>query len=80
MRKTLSFLGGLMLGLVTGGGLGLLLAPSSGPELQEQIQEYVEHLIEEGQTAAEARRLEMEAQLEAFKQGRPLSGSSPEVE
>ncbi len=79
MRKTLSFLGGLLVGAVTGGGIALLLAPESGPELQQEIQDYIDHLIEEGKHAAETQRLEMEEQLEAFKRGRPLPSQSPEV-
>lgn len=79
MRKTLSFLGGLLLGAATGGGVALLLTPKSGPELQQEVQDYIDHLIKEGQRAAEARRLEMEQQLEAFKRGRPLPSQPPEV-
>lgn len=75
MRKTLSFLGGLIVGAITGGSIAILLAPKSGPELQQEIQAYVEHLIEEGKNAADARRRELEEQLEAFKQGRPLPSS-----
>jgi gas vesicle protein len=63
--------------LVAGGALALLFAPASGQELQQQIQEHVDQLIEEGKAAAEARRLELEAQLEAFKQGRPLTSVEP---
>lgn len=72
MRKALSFVAGLMIGIVTGGSLALLLTPTPGPELQRRAQEYVQRLIEEGKAAAEARRAEMETQLEAFKQGKPL--------
>jgi len=72
MRKALSFMAGLMIGIVTGGSLALLLTPTPGPELQRRAQEYVQRLIEEGKAAAEARRAEMETQLEAFKQGKPL--------
>ena len=75
MRKAISFIAGLLIGVVTGGSLMLLLTPLSGPKLQSQVQEYVNRLIEEGKTAAEARRAELETQLEAFKQGKPLSGT-----
>jgi gas vesicle protein len=73
MRKTLSFLAGLMAGSVTGGVLALLFAPHSGEELQGRIREYAEHLIEEGKSAAEAQRRELEGQLEAFKKGQPVT-------
>ncbi len=72
MRKVLSFLAGLILGGLTGGVAALLFAPAPGDELKKQIQHYIDHLIEEGKSAAEARRLELEQQLEAFKQGRPI--------
>ncbi|MFP4343952.1 MAG: YtxH domain-containing protein [Anaerolineales bacterium] len=79
MSKTVNFLGGLAVGLGIGGALALLFAPASGQELQEQLQEHVNQLVEEGKAAAEARRLELEAQLEAFKQGRPLTSIEPTV-
>ncbi len=75
MRKTFSFFWGLMFGVFTGGLLALLFAPETGPELQDQIREYVEQLIKEGREAANQRRLEMEQQLEAFKKGNPASTS-----
>ncbi|HRU94280.1 MAG TPA: hypothetical protein P5195_03485 [Anaerolineae bacterium] len=78
MRKALSFMAGLMIGIVTGGSLALLLTPTPGPELQRRAQEYVQRLIEEGKAAAEARRAEMETQLEAFKQGKPLGTGAPQ--
>ena len=78
MRKALSFVAGLMIGIVTGGSLALLLTPTPGPELQRRAQEYVQRLIEEGKAAAEARRAEMETQLEAFKQGKLLGTGAPE--
>jgi gas vesicle protein len=77
MRKTLTFLGGLLAGGLVGGLTGILMAPSSGEKLQQEIKDYVEHLIEEGKEAAEARRLQMEAELEAFKQGRPIIKEKP---
>ncbi len=73
MRKILSFIAGLLVGLVTGGTLGILLAPEPGPDVQQRLRESVEHLLEEGRNAAEARRLELEAQLESFKQGRMVT-------
>lgn len=72
MRKIFAFLAGLLLGFLTGGVVALLLTPESGPELKHRIQEGVQHLVEEGKSAAEARRLELESQLESFKQGRPI--------
>lgn len=78
MRKALSFVAGLLIGVVTGGGLAVLLTPVAGPELQNKTRDYVNRLIEEGKAAAEARRAEMENQLEAFKQGKPLGTGTPQ--
>ena len=72
MRKFGIFLAGLVVGLWTGGMLSLLFTPQSGSALQKLIREGVERLVEEGKSAAESRRLELEEQLESFKQGRPI--------
>ena len=80
MRRVFAFLAGLLVGFLTGGVISLILAPQSGPELQRRIQEGVEHLVEEGKSAAEARRLELESQLESFKQGRPITLQPAETE
>ncbi|MDY0020189.1 MAG: YtxH domain-containing protein [Anaerolineae bacterium] len=72
MRKVFSFLAGLLIGVITGGALGLLFAPESGAAVKQKIQEYMDRLIDEGKAAAEIRRQELEAQLEAFKQGQPI--------
>jgi gas vesicle protein len=61
-----------------GGGAALLFAPKSGPELQEDIQAYVDQLVEEGKKAADVRRQDLEQQLDAFKQGRPLPEANSE--
>jgi len=79
MRKVLSFIAGLLVGIVTGGSLALLLTPVPGPELQHRAQDYVNRLVEEGKAAAEARRAELETQLEAFKQGKPLGAGGPQA-
>ncbi|HOT90738.1 MAG TPA: YtxH domain-containing protein [Anaerolineae bacterium] len=78
MRKFGVFLAGLIVGLMTGGVVMLLFAPESGATLQKRIREWVERLIEEGKSAAESRRLELEQQLESFKQGRPIVLQTPE--
>ena len=73
MRKVINFLAGLLAGAVVGAAAAILLAPYSGSELQEQVRARVQALIEEGRHAAAARRAEMEAQLEAFKRGTPVT-------
>jgi gas vesicle protein len=73
MRKFFVFLTGFLAGVWTGGMLSLLFAPESGSELQLRIREGVERLVEEGKSAAETRRHDLEEQLESFKQGRPIT-------
>jgi gas vesicle protein len=73
MRKIVSFLAGLLAGAVVGAAAAILLAPYSGSELQEQVRSRVQGLVEEGRRAAAARRAELEAQLEAFKRGTPVT-------
>jgi gas vesicle protein len=73
MRKFVSFLAGLLAGAVVGVAAAVLLAPYSGPELQEKMRARVQDLIKEGKRAASARRAELEAQLEVFKRGKPVT-------
>lgn len=73
MRRFISFLVGLLVGAVVGAATAVLLAPYSGPELQERVRARVQGLIEEGRRAAAARRAELETQLEAFKRGTPVT-------
>ena len=73
MRKLVSFLAGLLAGAVVGAAAAILLAPSSGTELQDRARIRVQALIEEGKRAAAARRAELEAQLDAFKRGTPVT-------
>jgi len=73
MRRAFSFLIGLLSGAMVGAAVAILLAPTSGQELQERVRTSVKNLIEEGQRAAAARRVELEAQLEAFKRGTPVT-------
>jgi gas vesicle protein len=67
MRGVLSFLSGAALGLVVGASLAILLAPSSGDELRKQMQERAERIQLEVKQAAEARRRELEQQLETLR-------------
>ncbi len=79
MRKVLAFLAGLSLGVLFGGVAAILFAPLAGPELQEQIRQGVSKLVEEGRSAANARRLELESQLESMRQGRPITLQNDEA-
>ncbi len=71
MNKTFSFLVGLVAGAVVGVAAAILLAPYPGSELQERMRARVQDLIEEGKRAATDRRVELQAQLDAFKAGAP---------
>ena len=73
MRKFVSFLAGLLAGAVVGVAAALLLAPLSGPQLQEKMRSRVQDLVKEGKRAASARRAELQAQLEVFKRGKPVT-------
>ena len=69
MRKVVSLLAGVFAGAVVGAVAAVLLAPSSGHELQDRVRTRVQELVEDGKRSATARRRELEAQLEAFKRG-----------
>lgn len=53
----------MLLGAVFGAALAILLAPSSGEELRNQIQLEIDRVQSEMQQAAEQRRYELESQL-----------------
>jgi len=73
MSRASHLLAGLFLGGLVGAGLVLLLAPRSGDETRQMIRDRAQAILAEGQQAAEARRLELTAQLEALKQPKPPS-------
>jgi gas vesicle protein len=71
MNRGLALVSGLFLGALVGAGLVLLFAPGSGAETQQAIRDYVQGVLDEGQQAAEGRRLELTARLEELKQPKP---------
>jgi gas vesicle protein len=77
MRKTIFLLVGFVAGAAVGAAAAILLAPSSGTELQGRIRTRAQELLEEGKRAAAARRTELAAQLESFKRGTPAPLESP---
>ena len=77
MRKTIFLLVGFVAGAAVGAAAAILLAPSSGAELQGRIRTRAQDLLEEGKRAAAARRAELAAQLESFKRGTPVPLESP---
>ncbi|MBN1953977.1 MAG: YtxH domain-containing protein [Anaerolineae bacterium] len=79
MRRFTSFLAGAICGALVGAVAALLMAPYAGPELRERMNIQVQGLVDKGREAATAKRAELEAQLEAFKQGKaatPKSGDA----
>lgn len=78
MRKVFSFLAGFLVGSWIGLLAAFLFAPQAGAEIQRRIRDGVERLVEEGRLTAEARRAELEDQLESFKHGRPIVLQSAE--
>jgi gas vesicle protein len=68
MNRVLNFLSGALLGAMVGVVVVLLLAPRSGAETQQLIQNRVQAVLDEGRQAAEARRFELTEQFEALKQ------------
>lgn len=67
MRKVFSFVAGALMGSLVGATLAVLLAPMSGPELQEQVRTRFQRVREEVTTAAAARRAELERRLAALR-------------
>ncbi len=68
MRKITSFLIGSLIGGLVGATAALLLAPDSGETLRAELKQRGQMLVDEIQQAAETRRLELRAQLEAMRQ------------
>lgn len=67
-----SFLAGVVIGGLIGAVLGLLLAPQTGEELRDQVNDFVDgkkaewdEAINEGRAAAEQARAEMASGTEA---------------
>lgn len=67
MRRVMSFLSGAVMGGLVGATLALLFTPSSGDALQDQIRERANRVQEEVKKAAEARREELEEQLNELR-------------
>lgn len=63
MRRVFSFLLGGFAGALVGAVLALLLAPASGDEVRGKLRERVITVREDMQTAAAARRADLERQL-----------------
>ena len=67
MGKITGFLAGMLSGALVGAAAALLFAPMSGKELQSRSRERFDNLISDAKAAAESKRVQLEAQLEALK-------------
>jgi gas vesicle protein len=68
------FLEGLLMGALTGAGMTLLMAPQSGKDTRNSIQQRVNLVIEEGKRAAAEQRAELESQFAQARQStRPIA-------
>jgi gas vesicle protein len=65
--KMFNFTMGLLLGAAVGYAVTLLFVPQPGAETQEEIRQQVEIVLERGRRAAEEKREQLEARLEALK-------------
>jgi gas vesicle protein len=68
MKRAMNFIIGLAVGGVMGAAITLLLTPASGDELRAQMQMRLRDIQKEVQSAASARRAELEEQLAALRQ------------
>ena len=67
MKKLFAFFFGVVVGGVIGGGIALLLAPSSGQTLQQNVSDQLHRVVSEIQQAASERRSELESELQQLR-------------
>ncbi len=75
MQRTLSFLAGVISGLIVGAVSALLFAPESGIDLREHTREWLDDAMAEARDAAAAKRVELTEQFEALKRGETPPGA-----
>ena len=79
MRSAGNFLVGAVIGGLVGAALGLLFAPTSGAELQAQIQERANQVQIDMREAAAAKRAELESQLSQMRAPKQTTVSEEEI-
>ncbi len=67
MRRITSFLIGTLIGGMVGASLAILLAPESGENLRQELRQRADAFASEVRSAAEARKIELQQQLEALR-------------
>lgn len=70
MRKFGNFILGAFLGGLIGSSLALLFAPTSGENARHEIVDYFTNIKEEVNRAADDKRAELVAQLDALRSGK----------
>ena len=75
MEKTISFVGGFIMGAMIGAAVAVFMAPQSGEEFQKLIRERLQAVAQEGRRAAAERRAELEAQFAQARQFQRPSAS-----
>ena len=70
MRKFGNFIFGAFLGGLIGSSLALLFAPTTGENARHEIVDYFTHIKEEVNRAADDKRAELVAQLDALRSGK----------
>jgi gas vesicle protein len=71
MRRIMNFTLGAFCGALVGSVVAIMLAPSSGDELRSTAMDRVKSLRSEMGDAYEARRAQLEAELEALRRRPP---------
>jgi gas vesicle protein len=69
MQRFFSFLAGVFAGLIVGAVVALLLAPMSGDDLRQQMQERSNELVSDVKSAIEEERKKLQDELESLKRG-----------
>jgi gas vesicle protein len=69
MQRFIAFFTGILSGAFIGAVVALLLAPTSGDKLREQVQDQFQSRMDDIRTAVEQERTRLEAELEALKRG-----------
>lgn len=72
MHRLGSYFLGAVLGGLIGAGVGLLLAPKSGPAIRNDISEYTQQVKRDVRNAAEQRRVELRQELDRLRVPEPL--------
>ena len=73
MNRVFSFIAGAVLGGLVGATMALLLAPASGQDVRMQMRDRAQRVRDEIQSAATARRAELEAELDRLRAPRRIA-------